>query len=193
MGASHIAATVRELKKRKSDLLVEVLSPDMGGDPDRIGTVAESGLDVLAHNVETVRRLTPSVRDRRATYDQTLAVLRTAKARVPDLLTKTSIMVGLGESDEEVRETMRDLRDAGVDCLTIGQYMQPTKRHLLVKEFVPPSQFAAWEDYGRELGFLYTASGPLVRSSYKAGEFFLQNHLQEKRRQRQAEMEVGSS
>ena len=108
-------------------------------------------------------------------YRQSLAVLKAAKACVPDLVTKTSIMLGLGERDEEVETTMRELRGVGVDCLTLGQYMQPTKRHLKVQEYVTPERFAHWEKMGKEMGFLYTASGPLVRSSYKAGEFFIKN------------------
>merc|ERR1712059_121085 len=121
-------------------------------------------------------------RDLRAKYRQTLAVLGHAKRVKPDMVTKTSIMLGLGETDEEVRTTMQELREVEVDCLTLGQYMQPTKRHLKVKEYVTPEKFAHWEKVGQELGFLYTASGPLVRSSYKAGEFFIQNIL-EKRKQ----------
>ena len=137
--------------------------------------VANSGLDVFAHNIETVERLTPFVRDPRAKYHQTLAVLQRAKTSKDELVTKSSIMLGLGESDDEVRKTMEDLRNVGVDCLTLGQYMQPTKRHLKVVEYVTPEKFAHWENVGKQMGFLYTASGPLVRSSYKAGEFFIKN------------------
>ena len=155
--------------------MVECLSPDFAGDEACVRRVAESGLDVFAHNIETVERLTPGVRDPRAKYRQSLAVLEAAKTCVPDLVTKTSIMLGLGETDEEVETTMRELRGAGVDCLTLGQYMQPTKRHLKVKEYVTPAKFRQWEELGKSLGFLYTASGPLVRSSYKAGEFFIKN------------------
>jgi len=180
-GATHIAATVAALKATKPSLMVEVLSPDFSGSEEGVRAVASSGLDVFAHNIETVERLTPAVRDPRAKYRQTLEVLRKAKEAVPGLVTKTSIMLGLGETDEEVRTTMEDLRGVGVDCLTLGQYMQPTKRHLKVKEYVTPTQFASWEAVGKELGFLYTASGPLVRSSYKAGEFFIKNILEERR------------
>ena len=165
----------RELKKEKPSLLVECLSPDFAGDVQCVEAVALSGLDVFAHNIETVERLTPFVRDPRAKYRQTLAVLKHAKQARPDLVTKTSIMLGLGETEEEVRQTMEDLREVGVDCLTLGQYMQPTKRHLKVQEYVTPEKFAHWESLGKEMGFLYTASGPLVRSSYKAGEFFIKN------------------
>jgi len=181
-GANHIAETIRQLKVTKPSLLVECLSPDFGGSEAGVEAVVTSGLDVFAHNIETVERLTPGVRDLRAKYRQTLAVLEHAKRVKPDMVTKTSIMLGLGETDEEVRTTMQELRDVGVDCLTLGQYMQPTKRHLKVKEYVTPAKFAHWEKVGQELGFLYTASGPLVRSSYKAGEFFIQNII-EKRKQ----------
>lgn len=139
--------------------------------------IAESGVDVFAHNIETVEKLTPFVRDRRAAYRQTLNVLREAKNNNPSLVTKSSIMLGLGETDEEIEQTLTDLRGVGVDCLTLGQYMQPTTRHLKVIEYVEPSKFKHWEVKGNELGFLYTASGPLVRSSYKAGEFFITSIL----------------
>lgn len=180
-GSEHIAATVRELKLEKPELLVEVLSPDFSGSQEGVARVAGSGLDVFAHNIETVERLTSGVRDPRAKYRQTLEVLRLAKVAQPGLVTKTSIMLGLGEREEEVLTTMKELREVGVDCLTLGQYMQPTKRHLKVKEYVTPGQFAHWEKVGGELGFLYTASGPLVRSSYKAGEFFIKNIVDRRR------------
>jgi len=116
-------------------------------------------------------------------YSQSLAVLKTAKKFNPKLITKSSIMLGLGETDDEIEQTMRDLRDIGVDALTLGQYMQPTKRHLKVIEYVTPEKFEIWEKMGNELGFLYTASGPLVRSSYKAGEYFLTNILKQRKNQ----------
>lgn len=156
---------------------MECLSPDFRGDLAAIRTIAESGLDVYAHNIETVEKLTPFVRDRRAEYRQTLKVLADAKEINPNLITKSSIMLGLGETDTEVEQTMKDLRSVGVDCLTLGQYMQPTTRHLKVIEYVEPSKFKQWGERGNELGFLYTASGPLVRSSYKAGEFFITSIL----------------
>uniref|UniRef100_A0A5F5PHL3 Lipoic acid synthetase n=1 Tax=Equus caballus TaxID=9796 RepID=A0A5F5PHL3_HORSE len=115
------------------------------------------------------------VRDPRANFDQSLRVLKHAKEVRPDVISKTSIMLGLGESDEQVYATMKALREADVDCLTLGQYMQPTRRHLKVEEYITPEKFKYWEKVGNELGFHYTASGPLVRSSYKAGEFFLKN------------------
>ena len=135
------------------------------------------GSKVIAHNQETVRRLTWPVRDRKASYDTSLEVLRNIKTIDPERLTKSSLMVGLGETFDEMREAMEDLRSVGCDFLTIGQYLQPTKKHLQIVEYVHPEQFAAYEELGLELGFKYVASGPLVRSSYKAGEFFISRYL----------------
>ncbi|VDN55234.1 unnamed protein product [Dracunculus medinensis] len=174
-GASHIANTVWHLKKECPSIIIECLLPDFAGSFECIEIVAKSGLEVYAHNIETVRRLTPTVRDPRAKYDQSLNVLKYAKELNDGLITKSSIMLGLGETDSEVIETLKDLRSVGVQALTLGQYMQPTKRHLLVKEWITPEKFEYWKKLGDELGFLYTASGPLVRSSYKAGEYFLSN------------------
>ncbi|TDG42083.1 hypothetical protein AWZ03_011485 [Drosophila navojoa] len=181
-GSKHIAETVREIKTRNSNIFVECLVPDFRGDLECVKTIATCGLDVYAHNIETVEKLTPFVRDRRAHYRQTLQVLREAKNFNPNLITKSSIMLGLGETDAEVEQTMQDLREVGVECLTLGQYMQPTKRHLKVIEYVTPEKFKHWEQRGNELGFLYTASGPLVRSSYKAGEFFITSILANRRK-----------
>lgn len=174
-GASHFAETVLKIKEKNPSLLVECLTPDFRGNKDHVNIIVESGLDVFAHNVETVDRLQLLVRDPRAGYEQSLNVLRHAKCLRPDLVTKTSIMLGVGERDEEVLQTMTDLRKADVDCLTLGQYMQPTRSHLKVSEYITPQKFKYWENVGEKLGFAYTASGPLVRSSYKAGEFFLAN------------------
>jgi len=174
-GSSQIAETVWQIKKMQPSMLVETLVPDFAGDLSCVEKVVDSGVDVYAHNVETVKELQRIVRDHRANYQQSMAVLEHAKKYKPTLVTKTSIMLGLGETDEQVLQTMKDLRDIGVDCLTLGQYMQPTKRHLKVKEYVSPSKFEHWEAEGNRLGFLYTASGPLVRSSYKAGEFYIKN------------------
>lgn len=176
-GSNHIAATIREIKRQNPRIFVECLAPDFRGDLECVKTVALSGLDVYAHNIETVEALTPFVRDRRAHYRQSLNVLQSIKEMNPNMVTKTSIMLGLGETDEQVEQTMKDLRSVGVDCLTLGQYMQPTKRHLKVIEYVTPEKFKHWETRGNEMGFLYTASGPLVRSSYKAGEFFISSIL----------------
>eukprot|EP00045_Choanoeca_perplexa_P003252 m.29498 g.29498 ORF g.29498 m.29498 type:complete len:367 (+) comp11948_c0_seq1:164-1264(+) len=183
-GSAHFASTVMELKKRNPKILVECLTPDFNGNYEQVAHVARSGLDVFAHNMETVERLTPNVRDRRAFYRQSLRVLEMAKEAQPDVITKTSLMLGLGEQDAELEQTMRDLRNSGVDCITFGQYMQPTKRHLKVFEYVTPERFEHWKQQGDAHGFLYTASGPLVRSSYKAGEFFLTNILNKRQAER---------
>ncbi|OQV25569.1 Lipoyl synthase, mitochondrial [Hypsibius exemplaris] len=172
-GAAHLAATIMEIKKRNPSLLVECLTGDFRGDLNGPATVAVSGLEVYAHNIETVERLQKFVRDPRAGYKQSLAVLRQAKRTKPSLLTKSSIMLGHGETDAEILKTMQDLREADVDCVTLGQYMQPTKRHLKVVEYVTPEKFEYWGDVGKKLGFVYAASGPLVRSSYRAGEFYI--------------------
>ncbi|XP_020786287.2 lipoyl synthase, mitochondrial [Boleophthalmus pectinirostris] len=180
-GAEHFARTVTNIKERDPKILVECLTPDFRGDLLSVEKIALSGLDVYAHNVETVRELQRYVRDPRANFVQSLKVLQHAKKVKPTLLTKTSIMLGLGETDEQIQNTLTELREAGVDCLTLGQYMQPTKRHLKVEEYVTPERFAHWEKVGNDMGFLYTASGPLVRSSYKAGEFFLKNLLDKRK------------
>ncbi|KAL7075429.1 hypothetical protein ACQ4LE_005434 [Meloidogyne hapla] len=180
-GASHIALTVEHLKRECPHVLVECLVPDFAGNVQSIQRVADSGLEVFAHNIETVRRLTSFVRDPRAKYDQSLRVLEFAKEKNPLLLTKSSIMLGLGEEDEEIEQAMKDLRSVGVEALTLGQYIQPTKRHMAVKHWITPQKFDEWKAKGDELGFLYTASGPLVRSSYRAGEFYLKNIIGSRR------------
>lgn len=181
-GADHFASTVEEIKKRDEEVVVEVLIPDFQGDRDAIGRIVESGPEVIAHNVETTRSLTPRVRDPRAGYDQSLGVLRLVKEMDPSRFTKSSVMIGLGETKEEVVETMRDLRAEGVDVLTVGQYLRPSKKHLEVEEYVPPETFDEYERIAKEMGFLYVASGPLVRSSYKAGEYFMENAVREGRK-----------
>ena len=180
-GASHIALTIQKIKQKAQKILVEALVPDFGGQTACVEQVAHSGLDVYAHNIETVERTTPFVRDRRAKYRQSLAMLQHAKAVRPDLVTKTSIMLGCGEMDAEVEQTLHDLRAANVDVVTFGQYMRPTKRHMKVSEYVHPDKFAHWQATAEKLGFLYVASGPLVRSSYRAGEFFIENVIRKRR------------
>ncbi|KAI0530255.1 lipoic acid synthetase [Xylaria digitata] len=181
-GARHFAETIRRIKAKKPSLLVEALTGDFTGDLDMVKIVAESGLDVYAHNVETVEALTPYVRDRRATFRQSLQVLEhVKKVKGPDgIITKTSIMLGLGEQEEEVMDALRELRKVGVDVVTFGQYMRPTKRHLKVEKYVTPDEFEMWRQRAIDMGFLYVASGPLVRSSYKAGEAFIENVLRKR-------------
>jgi lipoic acid synthetase len=179
-GSNHFREVIQKLKEKKPDLLVEALTPDFQGNEEFIHKLATSGLDVFAHNVETVRRLTSKVRDRRANYDQSLAVLKYAKT-VGKCITKTSLMLGLGESEEDLMETLQDLRAIGVDVVTFGQYLQPTRKHLPVKKYITPEEFDEWKIKADNMGFKYVASGPLVRSSYKAGEFFLKNLLNDKK------------
>lgn len=167
-GAAHFAACVREIKRLNPGTAVEALTPDFQGNLRDVETVVESGLDVFAQNVETVRRLTHPVRDPRAGYEQTLTVLKHAKAHRPQVLTKTSLMLGLGETDEEIYEAMADIRAAGVDILTLGQYLRPTLNHLPIERWVTPAQFEAYRERALQMGFLECVSGPLVRSSYRA-------------------------
>ena len=181
-GATHFAATVRAIKERRPDMLVEALIPDFQGDLEAVRRVVESGVDVLDHNVETVERLQGTVRDRRANYAQSLAVLRGAKAMREGLFTKSSIMLGLGETRDEILQTMRDLRAIDVDILTLGQYLRPSDWHLVVHEYVPPEFFDELRDIGESMGFAYVAAGPLVRSSYRAGEFFMDKVIRARRR-----------
>jgi len=175
-GAAHFADAIRRLKA-VDGLLVEVLTPDFQGDAEAVRTVGRAGPDVFANNLETVRRLTPAVRDARAGYQQTLDVLARMKLEFPRVVTKSSVMLGLGEAPEEVEEAMRDLRAHGVEILTFGQYLRPSEWHLPVADWVTPEAFEAWRRRGLELGFRYVASGPLVRSSYRAAELFLRGEL----------------
>lgn len=176
-GAEHFALTIEALHERCPDTFVEVLIPDFRADETALRRLAAARPDVVAHNVETVERLTPRVRDKRAGYEQSLEVLRIVKRIDPRLYTKSSIMLGLGESREEILATMGDLREAGCDVLTLGQYLRPSPRHLPVAEFVSPDEFERYREEAERMGFLYVASGPLVRSSYKAGEMFMEGYL----------------
>ncbi len=180
-GASHFASAIRELKTQSPKTTVEVLIPDFQGDEASLALVADARPHVVAHNIETVERLTPKVRDRRATYQQSLKVLSYLKQRPEKLYTKTSIMVGLGETDEELEATFRACREAGVDVLTLGQYLQPSQYHLRVEKFVTPEKFAQYKKVAEAYGFLYVAAGPLVRSSYRAAEFFLRGLMERER------------
>lgn len=174
-GSNHLASCVTELKNK--DLLVEILIPDFQGNKEFLKNVLDSKPHVLAHNLETVRRLTPTVRDRRAGYDQTLQVLKNSKSLNPNIYTKSALMVGLGETKEEVIQALKDLREVDCDIITIGQYLRPSEKHLEVKSYVHPDIFKFYEETAKELGFLFVASGPFVRSSYKAGEAFMENLL----------------
>jgi lipoic acid synthetase len=176
-GASHYAECVREIKKLNPSTAVEALTPDFNGVHEHVERVVDSGLQVFAQNVETVKRLTHPVRDPRASYEQTLEVLRHAKAHRPDVLTKTSLMLGLGEGDNEIMQTMDDLRVAGVDILTLGQYLRPTPNHLAVERYVTPAEFEAYRAEGLEKGFVEVVAGPMVRSSYRAEQVLQKNNV----------------
>lgn len=176
-GAQHYADCVSAIKQRTPEVKVEALTPDFAGNETHVALVVDSGLDVFAQNVETVERLTHPVRDNRAGYQQTLDVLAFAKQHNPEVLTKTSLMVGLGETDEEIYKTMQDLREIGVDILTLGQYLRPTKNHLPVDRYVTPEQFQEYREVGLKMGFMEVASGPMVRSSYRADKVFEKNNL----------------
>lgn len=176
-GAAHYAACVRAVKATCPGTAVEALTPDFGGRFADVETVVDSGLDVFAQNVETVERLTGVVRDPRAGYAQTLSVLEHAKRHRPDVLTKTSLMLGLGETDEEIARTLDELRAIGVDIVTFGQYLRPTPNHLPVERYVAPEEFARYRDWGLQRGFLEVVSGPLVRSSYRADRVFEHNNV----------------
>lgn len=173
-GAGQFAATIRAIKEKAPGVLVEALTPDFQGDLKAVETVVDAGPEVYAQNLETVRRLTHRVRDPRAGYEQTLKVLAHAKRHRPGVLTKSSLMLGLGEKEEEILEAMRDLRQAGVDILTLGQYLRPTPAHLPVERYVPPEDFQRYAAWGYELGFKEVFAGPLVRSSYRADRVFLE-------------------
>ncbi|MBA3562519.1 MAG: lipoyl synthase [Gammaproteobacteria bacterium] len=176
-GASHYAACVRAIKQVNPQTAVEALTPDFRGDRTAVECVVDSGIEVFAQNVETVRRLTHPVRDPRAGYEQTLSVLAHAKRHRPGTLTKTSLMLGLGEAESEIDETLDDLRAAEVDIVTFGQYLQPTPNHLPVVRFVPPADFAQIRELGLGKGFLEVVSGPLVRSSYRADRVLEKNNV----------------
>ncbi|XP_077245239.1 lipoyl synthase, mitochondrial-like isoform X2 [Tasmannia lanceolata] len=181
-GSGHFAETVQKLKTLKPKMLIEALVPDFRGDPLCVEKVAKSGLDVFAHNIETVEELQCVVRDHRANFKQSIDVLKMAKDYAPTgTLTKTSIMLGCGETPDQVVRTMENVKAAGVDVMTFGQYMRPSKRHMPVSEYVTPEAFEKYRILGMEMGFRYVASGPMVRSSYKAGEFYMKSMIQSDR------------
>ena len=176
-GAEHIAKTINAIRHHCPKTMVEPLIPDFRGNEDSIKMVVQSKPEVISHNIETVVRLTPKVRDSRASYEQSLLVLKKIKDTDSMIYTKSSIMVGLGEKEEEIIQTMKDLRSVGVDILTIGQYLQPNPKYLPVAEYVTPQKFNFLREISESMGFAYVASGPLVRSSYRAGEFFVEKIL----------------
>ena len=177
-GAGHFADVVNAISERHPNTLVEVLIPDFDGISEHMHTLAQSNPFVIAQNVETVKRLTSKVRDKRAGYEKSIECLKFYKENYPQISTKTSLMLGLGETIDEVKECLHDLREVGVNIVTFGQYLRPTANHLPVERFVPPEEFDYLKDYAYSLGFDFVASGPLVRSSYKAGDYL--DYLEEK-------------
>jgi len=167
-GAGHYAEVVRAVKALNPETAVEALTPDFLGDLSAVEVLVNSGIEVFAQNVETVERLTYPVRDPRAGYAQTLSVLAHGKSHRPDVITKTSLMLGLGETDDELKRCMDDCRDHNVDVLTLGQYLQPTRNHYPIARYVTPEEFDVYREWGLERGFREVVSGTFVRSSYRA-------------------------
>lgn len=192
-GADHFARTIEVIKESDPNVVIEVLTPDFRGREDLVERMIKARPDVFAHNVETVERLTPKVRDPRAKYQQSMDVLAAVKKFSPSTYTKTSLMLGLGETDEEILQTMKDLRAIDCNVITFGQYLQPTKRHLKVVDFISPEKFKFWEETALQMGFIYCASGPLVRSSYKAGEYFIKGVIEKQRMEQRRLQAVGSN
>ncbi len=176
-GAMHFADTIRAVHNL-TDTIVEVLIPDFQGDINCIETIVDESPSVIAHNLETVERLQGKVRDPRAGYQQSLSVLESVKQIDPSIYTKSSLMLGLGENEDEVYEALRDMRDIGVDIVTLGQYLKPSKNHLDIDEYIEPEIFEKYKSIAEEMGFKYVASGPFVRSSYRAGELFIKNEME---------------
>ncbi len=167
-GAAHFSETIKQVKRFSKNITVEALVPDFNGSEKSVDTILDSGVDVFAQNLETVKRLTPEVRDNRAGYFQSLKVLSYVKKSSPKTITKTSLMLGLGESEEEIKKTLGDIKSSGVDVVTLGQYLRPTLNHLPVKKWVKPSKFKKYKNFAKDIGIKEVSSGPLVRSSYRA-------------------------
>lgn len=171
-GAAHYAHAVRSIRSRVPQAIVEALIPDFGGDRDALMTVLGARPHVVGHNLETVRRLSSGVRDRRAGYDRSLSVLRTLKEMSPSLVTKSSLLLGLGETEEEIGETLADLQGVGVDAVVLGQYLRPTSRQIPVASYVSPEGFRRWEARARDMGFRAVVAAPLARTSFRAAEAY---------------------
>ncbi|HEX2107002.1 MAG TPA: lipoyl synthase [Nitrososphaera sp.] len=174
-GANHFAKTIKSIKEESPQTVVEPLIPDFQGNPEAVEKIIGSGPEVISHNIETVARLSPFIRDTRATYQQSLRVLEMIKEINCKIYTKSSLMLGLGETEDEVIQAAKDLRSVGVDIVSMGQYLQPTTRHSPVKEYVSPEKFEWYKNRIENMGFAYTVAGPFIRSSYKAGELFIKN------------------
>jgi lipoyl synthase len=174
-GANHFAKTIKSIKEESPQTVVEPLIPDFQGNPEAVEKIIGSGPEVISHNIETVARLSPLIRDTRATYQQSLRVLEMIKEINCKIYTKSSLMLGLGETEGEVIQAAKDLRSVGVNIVSMGQYLQPTTRHSPVKEYVSPEKFEWYKNRIENMGFAYTVAGPFIRSSYKAGELFIKN------------------
>ena len=184
LGSSHFARCIEAIKKNDPKIIVEALTPDFNSIEKCIIKVIEAGVDVYAHNLETVERLTPKVRDRRSSYGQSLKTLELAKKLSPQVYTKSSLMLGLGETEKEIHASLQDLKNIGVDGVTFGQYLAPTSQHkkyLPVEEYLPSGHFQEIKRMAEDMGFRYVASGPLVRSSYRAGELFIKDMIRKRR------------
>ncbi len=179
-GASHLSQCVLEIRKINPHILIEALIPDFQGNLSALRQVIKFKPEVLGHNIETTESLTSFVRDKRASFKQSIKVLENIKKIDPQILTKSSLMLGLGESNEEILAALDELKGVKVDIVTLGQYLQPSRRHLNVVEYIEPQKFEYWKNIALKMGFLYVASGPLVRSSYKAGEFYVRHYLGKK-------------
>jgi len=182
LGAGHFVSTIKAVRKSSLETLIEVLTPDFGARKELIEIVSQENPAVFAHNIETVKRLTRKVRDPRASFDKSIQTLKLVKDLNPSQFTKSSLMLGMGETEPEILEALAALKDVGCDFVTFGQYLQPTKKHLTVDRYVTPEEFESWHQRAEEMGFLYVASGPLVRSSYKAAEFYISNILKGEKR-----------
>jgi len=181
-GSGHFARCIEEIKKANPGIIVEVLIPDFEDNIECLKRIVYAKPDVVGHNIETVERLSSLVRDRRANYRQSLNVLKDAKKLNPNIYTKSAMMLGIGENDDEVSQAMRDLRANGVDFLALGQYLRPSRFQLEVSEYIKPEKFERFKQKAIEMGFLYAAAGPFVRSSYKAGEYFMKSAIKNKNR-----------
>lgn len=179
-GAGHFATCIEVAKQHRPDLKVEVLIPDFKAKHELLDKIIAAKPEVIAHNLETTRALTPRVRDQRAKFDQSLEVLRYIKEKAPQILTKTNIMLGLGEPEADVVDAMKEARSVSCDILTVSQYLQPSDRHIKLKEYVHPNVFKKYQEIGEKLGFLYVVSGPFIRSSYKAGDYYKKYVLDKK-------------
>ncbi|MFX0171563.1 MAG: lipoyl synthase [Candidatus Hodarchaeota archaeon] len=176
-GAEHLAQCIKRVKELNPGVIAEILIPDFQGSIEALQKIIEAKPNVIGHNIETTEALTPIVRDKRASFKQSINILKNVKKIDPQILTKSSIMVGLGETEDQVLMALHSLRSANVDIVTLGQYLQPSRKNLAVVEFVEPHKFEYWEKIARRMGFLYVISGPLVRSSYRAGELYIKHLL----------------